>query len=279
MAMAKKALDDTVIRAPVDGVVVKRSVERGQTVAASLQAPELFIIAQDLSDMQVETAIDESDVGRITEGMAASFTVDAFPGRVFQSKVKQVRKAPVNIQNVVTYTVLLTAENPDLKLLPGMTANASIITEQKEKVLRVSNAALRFKMPEMIASLESSKSGDKSANTSANNSANNSAPGSANKSEGSKDRPAKGMREGGKPYSGAQRPTTRKVWVLEDGGLKPKPVQKTIRVGMSDGGATEVLADQEGNYGLKVGDQVIVGSSTKAGGSSATPKVTGPRLF
>ncbi|MFM6922604.1 MAG: efflux RND transporter periplasmic adaptor subunit, partial [Polynucleobacter victoriensis] len=98
MAMAKKALDDTVIRAPVDGVVVKRSVERGQTVAASLQAPELFIIAQDLSDMQVETAIDESDVGRITEGMTASFTVDAFPGRVFQSKVKQVRKAPVNIQ-------------------------------------------------------------------------------------------------------------------------------------------------------------------------------------
>ena len=118
-----------VIRAPVDGVVVKRSVERGQTVAASLQAPELFIIAQDLSDMQVETAIDESDVGRITEGMTASFTVDAFPGRVSQSKVKQVRKAPVNIQNVVTYTVLLTAENPDLKLLPGMTANASIITD------------------------------------------------------------------------------------------------------------------------------------------------------
>lgn len=275
MAMAKKALDDTVIRAPVDGVVVKRSVERGQTVAASLQAPELFIIAQDLSDMQVETAIDESDVGRITEGMTASFTVDAFPGRVFQSKVKQVRKAPVSIQNVVTYTVLLTAENPDLKLLPGMTANASIITEQKEKVLRISNAALRFKMPEMIAGLESNKAADKSVNTSANNSA----AGTTNKPEGAKDRPAKGMREGGKPYSGAQRPTTRKVWVLEDGGLKPKPVQKTIRVGMSDGGATEVLPDQEGNYGLKVGDQVIVGSSTKAGGSSATPKVTGPRLF
>lgn len=275
MAMAKKALDDTVIRAPVDGVVVKRSVERGQTVAASLQAPELFIIAQDLSDMQVETAIDESDVGRITEGMTASFTVDAFPGRVFQSKVKQVRKAPVNIQNVVTYTVLLTAENPDLKLLPGMTANASIITEQKEKVLRVSNAALRFKMPEMIAGIESSKAADKSANTSANNSA----AGSANKSEGSKDRPAKGMREGGKPYSGAQRPTTRKVWVLEDGGFKPKPVQKTIRVGKSDGGATEVLPDQDGNYGLKAGDQVIVGASIKGGGGASAPKVTGPRLF
>lgn len=275
MAMAKKALDDTVIRAPVDGVVVKRSVERGQTVAASLQAPELFIIAQDLSDMQVETAIDESDVGRITEGMVATFTVDAFPGRVFQSKVKQVRKAPVNIQNVVTYTVLLTAENPDLKLLPGMTANASIITEQKDKVLRVSNAALRYKMPEMIAGLESSKAADKSANVSGAGSV----ASSTNKPEASKDRSPKGMREGGKTHSGAQRPTTRKVWVLEDGGLKPKPVQKTIRVGMSDGGATEVLPDQEGNYGLKVGDQVIIGSSAKAGSSSASPKVTGPRLF
>ena len=162
MDMAKKALDDTVIRAPVDGVVVKRSVERGQTVAASLQAPELFIIAQNLADMQVETAIDESDVGRIAEGMAATFTVDAFPGRVFQSKVKQIRKAPINVQNVITYTVLLTAENPDLKLLPGMTANTSIITEKKDQVIKVANAALRFKMPDNIVS---SASNNPSANS------------------------------------------------------------------------------------------------------------------
>ena len=259
--MAKKALDDTVIRAPVDGVVVKRSVERGQTVAASLQAPELFIIAQDLSDMQVETAIDESDVGRITEGMTASFTVDAFPGRVFQSKVRQVRKAPVNIQNVVTYTVLLTAENPDLKLLPGMTANASIITEQKEKVLRISNAALRFKMPE-------SDTADKPKPN-----AGNAPMGAGN--------PAGGPRgkEGGKPYSGGLKAITRKVWVLEEAGLKSKPVQKTIRVGMSDGAASEILPDQEGNFGLKAGDLVIVGVSTKSGGPSSVPKVAGPRLF
>jgi HlyD family secretion protein len=261
LAMAKKALDDTVIRAPVDGVVVKRSVERGQTVAASLQAPELFIIAQDLSDMQVETAIDESDVGRITEGMTASFTVDAFPGRVFQSKIKQVRKAPVNIQNVVTYTVLLTAENPDLKLLPGMTANASIITEQKEKVLRISNAALRFKMPELDAA-------DKSKPNSG------AAPmGTGNSAGGPR------SKEGGKPYSGGLKVITRKVWVLEEAGLKSKPVQKTIRVGMSDGAASEILPDQEGNFGLKAGDLVIVGVSTKSGSSASTPKVTGPRLF
>lgn len=264
LAMAKKALDDTVIRAPVDGVVVKRSVERGQTVAASLQAPELFIIAQDLSDMQVETAIDESDVGRITEGMTASFTVDAFPGRVFQSKVKQVRKAPVNIQNVVTYTVLLTAENPDLKLLPGMTANASIITEQKEKVLRISNAALRFKMPESPSNELLSKSPAKEGGAAT-------ATGSSNAGEGKS--------RGGKPYAGGVRTMTRKVWVLEEAGLKSKPVQKTIRVGMSDGAASEILPDQEGNFGLKAGDLVIVGVSTKSGGPSSAPKVAGPRLF
>lgn len=263
MTMAKKALDDTVIRAPVDGVVVKRSVERGQTVAASLQAPELFIIAQDLSDMQVETAIDESDVGRITEGMTASFTVDAFPGRVFQSKVKQVRKAPVNIQNVVTYTVLLTAENADLKLLPGMTANASIITEQKEKVLRISNAALRFKMPDSDAA-------DKPKPGAGSNPAAMGAGGGA----GSR------SKEGGKPYSGGLKAVTRKVWVLEEAGLKSKPAQKTIRVGMSDGAASEILPDQEGNYGIKAGDLVIIGASAKPGsGSSSMPKATGPRLF
>ena len=271
MAMAKKALDDTVIRAPVDGVVVKRSVERGQTVAASLQAPELFIIAQDLSDMQVETAIDESDVGRITEGMTASFTVDAFPGRVFQSKVKQVRKAPINIQNVVTYTVLLTAENPDLKLLPGMTANASIVTEQKDKVLRISNAALRFKMPESAIPNQSDKSkSDKGAASPKDMAANT---GTSAEPRG------RAGREGGKPYSGGLKASVRKVWVLEDGGLKALPVQKIIRVGMSDGAATEVLPDQEGNYGLKAGDQVIVGASIKGGGGTSTPKVAGPRLF
>ncbi len=257
LAMAKKALDDTVIRAPVDGVVVKRSVERGQTVAASLQAPELFIIAQDLTDMQVETSIDEADVGRITEGMVASFTVDAFPGQVFQSKVKQVRKAPLNVQNVVTYTVLLTATNPDLKLLPGMTANASIVTEQKEKVLRLPNAALRFKMPEGVVSDTNNSKTDKSATSST--------------------RPQSGGMAG-KPYAGAPKVVTRKVWVLEGAGLKKKPVQLTVRVGLSDGAASEILPAQEGELTLKPGDEVIVGVSTR-GGASGANRVTGPRLF
>ncbi len=260
LAMAKKALDDTVIRAPVDGVVVKRSVERGQTVAASLQAPELFIIAQDLSDMQVETSIDEADVGRITEGMTATFTVDAFPGQVFQSKVKQVRKAPLNVQNVVTYTVLLTATNPDLKLLPGMTANASIVTEQKEKVLRLPNAALRFKMPEGVVP---------DANNSNNSKTDKSATNAARPQSG-------GM--AGKPYAGAPKVISRKIWILEEAGLKKKPVQRTVRVGLSDGAASEILPAQEGELTLKPGDEVIVGVSTR-GGASAANRVTGPRLF
>ena len=261
LTMAKKALDDTVIRSPVDGVVVKRSVERGQTVAASLQAPELFIIAQDLADMQVETAIDESDVGRITEGMLATFTVDAFPGKVFQSKVKQVRKAPINVQNVITYTVLLSAQNTDLKLLPGMTANTSIITEQKEKVLRISNAALRFKMPNTESAADNKSGARPTGAGSSANSANNSASKSA----------------GAKPMGTGPRVMTRKVWVLDQSGLKDKPVQKTVRLGLSDGNASEVLPSESGETELKSGDLVITGITGGSKSSSARP--AGPRLF
>ncbi|MEW5888535.1 MAG: efflux RND transporter periplasmic adaptor subunit [Pseudomonadota bacterium] len=148
VAQARVDLERTAIRAPVDGVVVKRSVEPGQTVAASLQAPELFVIARNLTDMQVETAIDEADVGRIREGQKAHFTVDAFPERQFEGTVRQVRKAAQVVSNVVTYTVVISADNADLSLLPGMTANVRIVTARKDKVLKVPNAALRFKPPE-----------------------------------------------------------------------------------------------------------------------------------
>lgn len=145
LAQARVDLGRTEIRSPADGIVVKRSVEPGQTVAASLQAPEMFIIARNLSDMQVETSIDEADVGRVQLGQKASFTVDAFPGRTFNGEVRQVRKAATVVSNVVTYTVIVSAANPDLTLLPGMTANVRIVTAQKEGVLKVANAALRFK--------------------------------------------------------------------------------------------------------------------------------------
>jgi HlyD family secretion protein len=145
LAAARVDLQRTSITAPVDGIVVKRSIEPGQTVAASLQAPELFVIAKNLTDMQVETSIDEADVGRVRLGQKASFTVDAFAGRHFEGEVRQVRKAATVVSNVVTYTVVISAANPDLTLLPGMTANVRIITAQKDKTLKVPNAALRFR--------------------------------------------------------------------------------------------------------------------------------------
>jgi HlyD family secretion protein len=227
-----------------------------QTVAASLQAPELFIIAQDLADMQVETAIDESDVGRIAEGMAATFTVDAFPGKVFQSKVKQVRKAPINVQNVITYTVLLTAQNTDLKLLPGMTANTSIITEQKEKVLRLPNVALRFKMP------NTGPTPSPAASTSTTHTS--TAAVTANVA-------------GAKLLGTGPKVMVRKVWVLDQSGLKDKPVQKTVRLGLSDGNASEVLPAENGEASLKAGDLIISGMAGGAKAGAGRP--AGPRFF
>ena len=147
LAVAQADLAKTVIKSPVDGIVIKRSVDAGQTVAASLQAPELFIIAKNLRDMQVDTSVDESDISRISLNQKASFTVDSLPGRSFEGVVKQVRKAAQNVSNVVTYNVVIGFSNADQVLLPGMTANVRIITEQKSNVLKVANAALRFKPP------------------------------------------------------------------------------------------------------------------------------------
>jgi len=144
-AQAQTNLNYTTILAPVDGVVVSRAVDVGQTVAASLQAPTLFTIAQDLTKMQVETSVDEADIGRIKVEDRASFTVDAFAGQMFSGVVTQIRKAPQVVQNVVTYTVVIAVPNPGEKLLPGMTANVKLVYDQKPSVLKVPNAALRFR--------------------------------------------------------------------------------------------------------------------------------------
>src|ERR1700730_8964683 len=147
LKQAQVDLDHTEIRAPVDGVVVSRSVDVGQTVAASLHAPTLFPIAQALPQMQVDTNVDEADVGRIREGLRATFTVDSFANQNFTGEVMQVRKAPQVLQNVVTYNVVISARNQELKLLPGMTANVRLVVAQKEGVLKVPNSALRFRLP------------------------------------------------------------------------------------------------------------------------------------
>ncbi len=145
LKQAQVDLERTIIRAPVDGTVILRNIDAGQTVAASLQAPVLFTIAQDLRDMQVEAAIDEADVGRLRVGQQATFTVDAFPRRSFNGEIRQVRKSPVNVQNVISYTVVISAANPDLSLLPGMTANVRVVVERRDDVLKVANTALRFR--------------------------------------------------------------------------------------------------------------------------------------
>jgi HlyD family secretion protein len=156
LQQARVDLERTQIRSPVDGIVIKRSVEVGQTVAASLQAPELFVIARNLSDMQVEAAIDEADISRVRDGQKVSFSIDAFPGRSFEGAVRQVRKAAVSAQNVVSYTVVVGFANPGSLMLPGMTANVRIITDTRDNVLKVPNAALRVRIagiePEAAAS-------------------------------------------------------------------------------------------------------------------------------
>jgi HlyD family secretion protein len=145
LQQAQADLDHTTIRAPVDGVVVSRAVDVGQTVAASLQAPTLFTIAQDLTKMQVETSVVEADIGRIKLGDRAAFTVDAFPTSKFTGQVVQIRQAAQTVQNVVTYTVVVAVPNPEGRLMPGMTANVKVIVAEKASVLKAPNAALRFR--------------------------------------------------------------------------------------------------------------------------------------
>lgn len=142
---AETNLKNATIRSPVDGVVISRSVDVGQTVAASFQTPTLFTIAQDLTQMQIETSVDEADISRVRVGQPVTFTVDAYPDTPFKARVAQVRNAPVVTQNVVTYVVVITVANPDLKLKPGMTANVAIEVGRKDNVLKVPKAALRYK--------------------------------------------------------------------------------------------------------------------------------------
>jgi HlyD family secretion protein len=141
---AKVDLDRTVIRSPISGVVISRDVDVGQTVAASLQAPTLFSIAQDLTHMQVDANVSEADIGSIVVGQAVTFTVDAYPGRIFRGTVREIRSAPIVVQNVVNYDTVITVDNPELKLKPGMTVTVSVLVAQRDNVLKVPKAALRF---------------------------------------------------------------------------------------------------------------------------------------
>lgn len=251
LAQAQTNLSRTRITSPVDGIVIKRTVERGQTVAASLQAPELFVIAQNLRDMRVEVSVDETDVGRIQPGQAASFTVDAFPGQTFEGRVDQVRKAAIAANNVVTYVAAVHFANRDGRLLPGMTANVRIVTDARENVLKLPNAALRMR----IAGVE--PPADKAKN------ATESRAGSAG-----------GISAGGqKNAESSAPPTTRgRVYVRGDDG-QIRAVN--VRLGLTDGSHTELVAPPEDAAPLAEGQHVIIGVTTPA---AAAARGNAPRL-
>lgn len=240
----------TEVFSPIDGTVISRAVDVGQTVAASLQAPVLFTIAEDLRKMQVHTSVAEGDVGRLHSAMDANFTVDAFPGQVFKGKVGQIRNAPQTVQNVVTYDAVIDVDNAELKLRPGMTATVTIAYAEREDAVAVVNAALRFRPPPEIAS---AIAGDAAAPSS-------SAWGVPAASSGRRSRPP-GAAGAADVASGEG--SRRTVYVLRDG----TPLAVHVTTGLSDGTVSEVLK------GLAPGDQVIVDVTVT--GKTASPAAGG----
>jgi HlyD family secretion protein len=223
--MAATNLAFTKIASPIDGIVVSRSVDVGQTVAAAFQAPTLFLIANDLTKMQILANVDEADVGKVHAGLEARFTVDAYPGETFSGIIRDVRQAPTTIQNVVTYPAVIDAPNPDRKLRQGMTASVTITTSRKDDVLRIPNAALRWTPGDAAPQEIPQRQG---------------VPPQARTASAA----ARGARDGGQQAGRAGR-----VYKIEHG----KPVPVFVRVGFSDGQRTELIE------GLADGDRVIVG--------------------
>jgi HlyD family secretion protein len=238
---SKVDLAHTIIKSPIDGIVIDREVSVGQTVAASFQAPVLFQIADDLNKMQVECSVDEADIGKLKEGQKVSFTVDAFPEESFTGVVTQVRYSPEVIENVVTYTTIVEVNNPDLKLRPGMTATVSIVVGEARNALRVPNAALRF-TPQLSPAQMSEIFED---------------TGKGREGDGSRKSGADGQKSGSQgSYPEDKLPALMTadmslIWVMDENG-NPRPVM--TKTGVTDNSYTEVIW---GN--LKEGQQVITG--------------------
>ena len=236
----KADLDHCTITSPIDGVVISRNVDVGQTVAASLQAPVIFQIANDLAKMQIDSNVAEADVGAVEVDQDVDFTVDAFPMRTFHGKIVQVRNAPITVQNVVTYDTVIGVSNPDLKLKPGMTANVAIIIAHKDNVLQLKNAALRYRPVDAAPPAQQ--------------------PGST---------PSSG---GQRRTGGGERRNERTIYVLS--GSRPKPVQ--IKTGISDGIATEVTEGlKEGDQVVTA----ELSSPSAAASAPANPFSGGARRF
>ncbi len=232
------------IRSPVDGIVISRAIDLGQTVASSFNTPTLFQIANDLTKMQIDSSVAEADVGGVVEGQSVDFTVDAYPYRNFHGLVTQVRNSPTTVNNVVTYDCVIGVTNADYKLKPGMTANVSIVIAQRESALTIPNSALRFRPPETAVVLT-------------NTVATQTAPATNNFSGGSG-----GHRGGGRARG--ERPIIHTVYVLSGNGKNAKLQAVQIKTGINDGISTEVLS------GLNEGDQVVTGAISTGSTVTAT---------
>ena len=258
---AQVNLDYTTIKSPTTGVVISRSVDVGQTVAASLAAPTLFLIAEDLTKMQVDTSVAEADIGKLKPDMDATFTVDAYPSRTFKGKIRQIRNAPQTQQNVVTYDAVIDVSNAGLELKPGMTANVTFIYDHRESALRVANAALRFQPPAELARAAFGGGGPGGGGS----------KGGGPRGGGSE---GGGRRGGGRMAGGAggETPDRRTLWVLR--GPTPTPVR--VRAGVSDGTNTEIETTE-----LREGDLVVTDAELPGGESKAQQPGSGAfrRMF
>jgi HlyD family secretion protein len=272
LRLAEVNLAHTTITSPIDGIVVSRDVNVGQTVAASLSAPTLFTIAKDLTEMQVIANIDQADIGLVEQAKSVKFSVDAFPGKEYDGKIEQMRLNPVNVQNVVTYNVVIDVNNPEQKLKPGMTANLTITIDERNNVLKVPNSALRF-VPTDASGQRLGRSGDASGSggqrrqRAQGDSANGA--GGANQQSAAGDQQASqgGQSNFAPPTAPVLAGQTRTIWVMGQDG---KPQSRRIKVGLSDGAATEVV---EGN--LVEGELVITGQTvtgaTRTQNTNAAP--------
>jgi HlyD family secretion protein len=260
LSVAEVNLSHTTITSPIDGVVVSRDVNVGQTVAASLSAPTLFTIANDLTQMQVIANIDQADIGLVEQAKSVRFSVDAFPGKEFDGKIEQMRLNPVNVQNVVTYNVVIDVDNPDQKLKPGMTANLTITIDERNNVLKVPNSALRFTPQDATRQRTGAGAGQ------------GQGQGQGRRQQQQQGDNAAGSNGGENRFAPASAPVlpgqVRVVWVMGQNG---KPERRRITVGLSDGSATEVV---DGD--LREGDMVITGQQLSGTSRNANTQSTPP---
>jgi len=260
LQLAQVNLAHTTITSPIDGIVVSRDVSVGQTVAASLSAPTLFTIANDLTKMQVIANIDQADIGLVENAKSVKFSVDAFPGKDFDGKIEQMRLNPQNVQNVVTYNVVIDVDNPEQKLKPGMTANLTVTIDERNNVLKVPNAALRF-TPQDAGQRAGGGSGSGNGNWQGRRQNANSTDASQKSGNG-------GDVQFAPPTAPVLAGQTRTVWVMGQDG---KPQRRRVKVGLTDGAATEVV---EGN--LVEGEMVITGQTLSSASSSNTNQGSAP---